>query len=152
MGGLQDRYLRYEAAGDQYCGRIVSGLQVDSSKFAVLPPHFLDPIDCQVLLAVLPQLSLHEKLKALLEHSIASFLYHLEWLRSNLTENHSLFNSRLFESSIWNQVRTYSPVLCSSRMYSMGIPPHIAMLSEMSSLQSAMNSHLKLHWTMFLKF
>jgi hypothetical protein len=81
MGEVQDRYLRYEAAGDQYCGRIVSGLQVHSSKFAVLPPHFLDPIDSKVSLAVFPQLSLHEKLKALLENSIASVLYHLEWLR-----------------------------------------------------------------------
>ena len=47
MGGVQDRYLRYEATGDQYCGTIVSGVQLDSSQFAVLPPHFLDPLTLQ---------------------------------------------------------------------------------------------------------
>ena len=40
MGVIQDTYLRYEAAGDQYVGRVVSGLPICSAKFAVLPPQF----------------------------------------------------------------------------------------------------------------
>jgi hypothetical protein len=38
--GVQNRYLRYEAAGDQYVGRTVCGLPVDDAQFAALPPLF----------------------------------------------------------------------------------------------------------------
>ena len=44
MGIVQDTYLRYESAGDQYVGRVVSGLPLCSAKFSVLPPQF----DCCV--------------------------------------------------------------------------------------------------------
>jgi hypothetical protein len=40
FGGVQNTYLRYESAGDMYVGRTVSGLPLDSYKFAILPPHF----------------------------------------------------------------------------------------------------------------
>eukprot|EP00644_Phytophthora_capsici_P004202 jgi/Phyca11/109999/e_gw1.17.452.1 len=40
--GVQDRYFRYEAAGDQFLGRVVAGLPVNSAQFASLPPHFKD--------------------------------------------------------------------------------------------------------------
>ena len=40
MGQIQDTYLRYESAGDQYVGCVVSGLPLCSPKFAVLPPQF----------------------------------------------------------------------------------------------------------------
>ena len=35
MGQIQDTYLRFEAAGDQYVGRVVSGLPICSPKFEV---------------------------------------------------------------------------------------------------------------------
>ena len=40
MGGVTDTYCRYEAAGDQYCGRIVSVILLFSFRFALLPPIF----------------------------------------------------------------------------------------------------------------
>lgn len=39
LGGVQDRYIRYEAAGDQYLGRVVAGLPLNSPSCAVPPPH-----------------------------------------------------------------------------------------------------------------
>lgn len=41
MGGVKDRYLQYEEAGDQVCGRTVAGLDVNSHKFAVSAPFFI---------------------------------------------------------------------------------------------------------------
>jgi hypothetical protein len=41
LGGVQDTYLRYEAAGDMYVGRTVSGLPFNSVHFATLPPFFI---------------------------------------------------------------------------------------------------------------
>ena len=40
MGHVKERYLQYEKAGDQYLGRVVTGLDVNSAKFAVSPPYF----------------------------------------------------------------------------------------------------------------
>ena len=40
MGVVQDTYLQYEAAGDQYVGRVVSRLPICSSKFSILSPQF----------------------------------------------------------------------------------------------------------------
>jgi len=37
---VKERYLQYEKAGDQYLGRVVSGLDVNTKDFAVWPPYF----------------------------------------------------------------------------------------------------------------
>ena len=41
LGGVQDTYLRYEAAGDMYVGRTVTGLPSSQPEFAILPPQFI---------------------------------------------------------------------------------------------------------------
>ena len=40
MGGVKDKYLKYEAAGDQYVGRCASGLNQLSKYFAMTPAYF----------------------------------------------------------------------------------------------------------------
>jgi len=40
MGSIKERYLQFEKAGDQYLGRVVSGLDVNDVSFAVSPPYF----------------------------------------------------------------------------------------------------------------
>ncbi len=40
LGGVLMRYLKYEAAGDQYVGRCASGLDQLCSGFAISPPYF----------------------------------------------------------------------------------------------------------------
>jgi hypothetical protein len=41
MGNVKDRYLHHALAGDRVCGRTVTGLDVNSHKFSISPPHFL---------------------------------------------------------------------------------------------------------------
>ena len=41
MGGTRDKYIKFENAGDQYLGRVVTGLDALSPAFASTPP-FLD--------------------------------------------------------------------------------------------------------------
>lgn len=48
LGNVMERYFRYEAAGDQFTGRTVAGLSVNSDSFAVMPPHFKNPTDSEV--------------------------------------------------------------------------------------------------------
>ncbi|ETK72455.1 hypothetical protein F441_20896 [Phytophthora nicotianae CJ01A1] len=45
LGGVQNTYLRYEAAGDMHVGRTVAGLLTNSCEFAILPPHFVEQDD-----------------------------------------------------------------------------------------------------------
>ena len=45
MGGVKDRYLQYQEAGDQVCGRTVAGLDVNSHRFSVSPPFFDVPCE-----------------------------------------------------------------------------------------------------------
>jgi len=40
MGSVKECYLQFEKAGDQYLGRVVSGLDVNDVSFAVSPPYF----------------------------------------------------------------------------------------------------------------
>ncbi|RHY44435.1 hypothetical protein DYB34_011596, partial [Aphanomyces astaci] len=70
-----ERYFRYEAVGDQFTGRVVAGLQINSSDFAVLPPHFRDPSATVVLSAlqvVFPLLALNMNLRPVLQLVLAS--------------------------------------------------------------------------------
>jgi hypothetical protein len=45
LGDVQDRYIRYEPAGDQYLGRVIAGLPLNGADFALLPPHFVQNDD-----------------------------------------------------------------------------------------------------------
>jgi len=40
LGGVRDVYMLYERAGDQYVGRILSGMNVLSAKFGASAPDF----------------------------------------------------------------------------------------------------------------
>jgi hypothetical protein len=40
MGKVKDTYIRYESAMDEYVGRMVCGLNINSFKFSVSPPFF----------------------------------------------------------------------------------------------------------------
>jgi len=40
MPGVDGTYMRWEAAGDQFVGRTVSGLNINSPDFGILPPFF----------------------------------------------------------------------------------------------------------------
>jgi hypothetical protein len=40
MGSVKECYLQFEKAGDQYLGRVVSGLDINDVSFAILLPYF----------------------------------------------------------------------------------------------------------------
>ena len=104
MGGVQDTYLRYEAAGDQYVGRVVSGLPISSPKFAALPPQF----DCCVKTAdKIVQLffpGLPNTLYCAGKYFAASIIYSLETLRQHLHPSNPLLTAIFCTSS---HLKTY---------------------------------------------
>jgi hypothetical protein len=98
LGGVSDRYLRFERAGDQHVGRVVAGLPQDSPDFALLPPHLLraDAWTDSVLHEAFPTLTKIERLKPVLYLCLASVCHHYEFLNQHLHAKHQARNSCIF--------------------------------------------------------
>ena len=92
MGQIQDMHLQFEVAGDQYVGRVVSGLPISSPKFVVLPPQF----DCcvresdKITKIVIP--SIPTSLKNVGRFLSISLIFHLNALESFLHSSHPLLH------------------------------------------------------------
>ncbi|KAJ8575566.1 hypothetical protein ON010_g3645 [Phytophthora cinnamomi] len=126
LGGVQDRYFRYEAAGDQYMGRVVAGLPQNSSQFAVLPPHFEDPRDVFVLDAgVAPLLSVYCGACGVFEKPSRA--------------KHPLWSSYVFlYPEVLARLRGSLLTEGSSWMRPTGIPPHIELFQQHAETHTAL--------------
>ena len=119
MGGVVDRYVQYQAAGDQVCGRTVAGLDVNSYKFGVSPP-FFDPsqlilrddgtaadvedpesheraIDRTVALVFD---DVQESWHQMLRFALASLLYHKTWLEAHVHPENRFHQTVLFRRNL----------------------------------------------------
>ena len=96
LEGVTSRYLRYEAAGDQFVGRTVCGVPIESPNFGTLPPFFPDrtPLLIDAINACFPNHSAN--LKGVLEYCLASVIYHREWLRKLMPAQHPVFSAAIF--------------------------------------------------------
>ncbi|KAF1786353.1 hypothetical protein GQ600_4906 [Phytophthora cactorum] len=76
MGGVQDRYLRHDAAGDMFVGRTVSGLPIYSQSFNA-SSHFAadDEVVQRAKRLCFP--GLPEFVEFVAEFALASLIYHL---------------------------------------------------------------------------
>ncbi|EGZ26485.1 hypothetical protein PHYSODRAFT_484717 [Phytophthora sojae] len=89
--GVQDKYVRFEAAGDMVVGRYVAGLPFDSPKFAALPPFFdvqsdqeADRLELRqridvAMKAVFP--GVPASLRMICQFGLASMLFHKSFLQ-----------------------------------------------------------------------
>ena len=100
MGVIQDIYLKYKVAGDQYVGRVVSGLPVCSAKFAILPPQ-LDDCDVETSETLVKRffLEIPSHFNCCCTFFAASLLYHLEKLRTIISLSHLLLLASFATSS-----------------------------------------------------
>lgn len=143
LGVIQDTYLRYQGAGDQYVGRTVVGLPIDKAEFAILPPHFIDrsPEFRQKLHPLMPKLpKKFKKLQFVIEMGIASVVYHADHLFETLPKNHVLFMSPLFiHKPTFDYLK--SKVRCgmhSDSMVATGIPAHVNLLGSFKDVSEAL--------------
>jgi hypothetical protein len=99
LGGIQDRYLRYEAAGDQYLGRVAAGLPLNKAEFATLAPYF-DNRDHKVVREsterMFPMLRCQAQLIDVLRLCLASLVYHACELKKMLPSKHPLLGTFIF--------------------------------------------------------
>ena len=135
IGGVQDRYFRYENAGDHYLGRVLSGLPQHSAKFALLPPHFT-LFDDQVSEAIqLSFMGYPSSMNKVLEMCLASVVYHFDFVMETIPITHPARSSYVLSNP--DVIKTLRPLI-SCKMTSdspvpitaTGIPPHINLLRE----------------------
>ncbi|KAF0705633.1 hypothetical protein AaE_014432 [Aphanomyces astaci] len=137
-----ERYFRYEAAGDQYMGRVVA---VNSHEFAVLPPRFpadSDPLLEPSLKVMFPGLCEKVTLRPLLKMVLASMVYHFVYLNTLLPALHALKSTALFTNSamLKNLQRNLISGYTSQFIQASGIPPHVEDYTRLESNNSAILS------------
>jgi hypothetical protein len=99
LGGVQDRYIRFESTGDRYLGRVVAGLPLNGADFALLPPHFIqndDDVVCATVADMFPAFKSSSNLQDKLKLCLASLVYHSDYLRSTMPQSHPLLSTFVF--------------------------------------------------------
>ncbi|KAF0713999.1 hypothetical protein AaE_011663 [Aphanomyces astaci] len=133
-----ERYFCYEAAGDQFLGRVVAGLPVNISDFSVLPPYFANPDDpdvAAVLRVMFPRVCHLSHMIGVLRLVLASLVFHSEYLAAALPSSHALLQTALFCSvntreSLMTNLAVPNSV---TTLRSTGIPPHIEIYKKLEA-------------------
>lgn len=133
LGGVRSHYIEIERASNQYAGRIVAGLDVNSAEFAASFPDFIpvDPETCltqplsdrayqakknqvdKEVMEVLNELFGREYLRRFpaihrfLRIGLASHLIHLDTIEELLPERCALRNTALFTNPAVQELRKY---------------------------------------------
>ncbi|OWZ06823.1 hypothetical protein PHMEG_00020873 [Phytophthora megakarya] len=132
IGGVQDRYLRHDTAGDLFVGRTVTGLSILQPEFAALPPRF--EIGDEVVQKRTGYLffRLTKNVELVAEFTLVSLIYHIDVLRERLSEAHPHFQSPIFaDADLLHPLHSRLPTGSGNDgMQSTGVPPHVKILSE----------------------
>ena len=158
MGKVKDTYIRYEAAMDQYVGRMVSGLDINSFRFSISSPHFLSPESIETSIqadirTVFPFVITTEQ-KYMLKFCFATLLYSKSFVLERLgvespIRSHVIYrnSSTLLTAINWIGIRYAHDE--HSDVNLTGIPPHVTLfvnlekiLVRMSSLHEQMQQSL----------
>lgn len=139
---IEKTYFRFEKAGDQYVGRVVSGLSIHSTDFSLLPPLFYERTPDEVELVknlvetCFPRMPV--SMGGVSRLLLASVIYHSEWLRTELGRNHPIFNTAIFSLFDMNQLKPL--VKCTlpgpDTIVSTGVPAHVSTKLAIRALQN----------------
>lgn len=142
MGNVKMRYLRHEVAGDQFCGRAVTGLNPIKSEFAVSCAYFQledgEVLDKYVKDVVCGGAQVSSSMFVLLKMFLATIYCHFTYLSDVLPASHRLRSIPLFISphDVLLKEAVYrlpwESTLLTPRLT--GIPPHVTLLSKMNLL------------------
>jgi hypothetical protein len=152
MGPVKESYLQYKKAGDQYLGRVVSGLDVNDVSFAVSPPYFESRIEDDVSEKINNLLkaftvgggNLLGEVFQVLYFCFASLCYHFDYLVA-ITSKRSKLQASPFFTNIPNYAREATVVKfpwnkTASTPSFTGLPPHVCILAQLEGLKAALES------------
>ena len=149
MGGTRDKYIKFENAGDQYLGRILTGLDALSPSFAVTPPFFDAKSDeekkkvDEFIKSRIPNAEkISNNLFGVVRYCFASLCYHYSFLTNILQPTSRIRTSAIFMNIPQDimemaKVFTYKQVnegdaSCAPRLT--GIPPHVVVINNLNEV------------------
>lgn len=136
--------MRYESAGDQFCGRTVCGLPPQQVDFGFLPPFFSGERTTDIQQAIKDSFgSFPDGMTQVLEFSLAAICFHYEFICAIVPEGSVVRTSPLFSH---NRILMLRPLVeCrlprnGDVITVTGVPPNIAILSHISSVRAGLDS------------
>jgi len=157
LGGVKERYLFRENAGDQYVGRCAAGLSPTSKEFAISPAYF-DFTDLTEDEAAKMKRAIKAHLSSRIPHfsevspnalflaemCFASICYKYQYLNKNLHDKCPLRNAAVFkdipDEIVKLAVTRYEWDKTSDTPTFTGIPPHVCQLAKLESLERSIES------------
>jgi hypothetical protein len=151
IGKVQDRYLQQQDGADQFVGRTLCGNNPIDIEFSTLPPHF-NQNDTNKLESLWINAygnkynELTTGFKQTLPYLVASIVYHIDFFKKNLNENHPFFQSLLFtrnfihENKLKEKIETGNFNNTKTNMRATGLPPYMLMAQEIVSLKDTVGS------------
>jgi hypothetical protein len=148
LGYVPHRYIFAGDGGDQFAGRVLSGLPLTSVQFAVLPPHFAKnfQINNEDLRVWLPGYDrLGEKFYPCIPFLLASLAFHFDWIKDNLPPQHPLFFSPVWRQGKLPELRNhviFDPEQSTSPaggLIATGVPMNIVTAVEVNKLSKVVN-------------
>ena len=157
MGGMKDKYIFNEKAGDQYVGRCASLLNQLTKEFAVSPPYFdmSDRNDQErieknkeiedYLMTNLPNAKkIQPKTWNMVMFCFASLCYHYEYLCKNLHKKSVLRGAPVFQNITEDMVKmtrvAYPWNSTKDTPTFTGIPPHVTTLAEFERVREELHA------------
>ena len=152
MGNVKDRYIHYEKAGDQYCGRAVTGISSLTKDFATSPVYW-DFSESGETGKKAVKTIIHEKFVEasevephvfeLVRYFFAAFCYHYDYLDKTLAPSDKLQTSTLFSAAkdfeFCAEATTKYPWTATKYTpQQSGIPPHTMLLVELEKMKLAL--------------
>ena len=146
MGNVRDIYMRYISSGDQFVGRCLSMLPLLRTEFGSSPPLFVPAIRDWADDYRKMQFSMLTGIAHLSRMTLfcfASLAYHRAFITTNLGPNHVVRTSGPFfrDGNALTHVGTGTTIVVSYPWSSSeaftGIPPHVAILQDLTCLRTA---------------
>jgi hypothetical protein len=137
LNGVESRYALFDKSGDQFLGRVVAGLPLESVKFGSFPPHFKDaPPELLefALVSCFPRLP--NSFKQVAKVLLASAVYHFAMLQERLVLSHPLRGTPFFTQQFAQRLAPFviGGVDADSTMRLTGIPPSTLHLGKMEKI------------------
>ena len=116
MGNVKDRYIYYKKAGDQFCGRSVTGISFLCNEFSVFsayfelgsaPPEIENEINRRIKIFL--NGASQGPLYLLVQFLFASVCFHYGDLKINMSETNRVWASTMFVEST-EEIRSFATI------------------------------------------
>ena len=145
MGNVKDRYIHYEKAGDQYCGRCVTGISSITKSFAVSPVYWdytesgergRKAVTQKIQDKFITAQEVEPHVFELVRYLFVSLCFHHDYLENTLTQKNKLRASPLFNACAGFEFHSeakieYPWAATDYTPQPSGIPPHTMLLVEL---------------------